>query len=186
MRVLNCYSSKHSFLASLASPMSAYIYSEKQAFRISVSRSQSSLFSKIFLFKKFSRVVVYCSVIKVLFCFRCLERVSLFIISQPLSCVKRFFKKICFFIFSFDNRLFAFPIFRQSEMLKANGEGGIWTLAPLLTTYSLSRGAPSASLGTSPKCPVFNIHDDARIVQYFFEFFYFSSFLFLFLYFLTF
>ena len=26
-----------------------------------------------------------------------------------------------------------------------NGEGGIWTLAPLLTTYSLSRGAPSAS-----------------------------------------
>ena len=34
-----------------------------------------------------------------------------------------------------------------------NGEGGIWTLAPLLTTYSLSRGAPSASLGTSPKCP---------------------------------
>ena len=31
-----------------------------------------------------------------------------------------------------------------------NGEGGIRTLAPLLTTYSLSRGAPSASLGTSP------------------------------------
>ena len=37
--------------------------------------------------------------------------------------------------------------------LESNGEGGIWTLAPLLTTYSLSRGAPSASLGTSPKCP---------------------------------
>ena len=36
-----------------------------------------------------------------------------------------------------------------------NGEGGIWTLAPLLTTYSLSRGAPSASLGTSPNCPRF-------------------------------
>ena len=34
---------------------------------------------------------------------------------------------------------------------KTNGEGGIWTLAPLLTTYSLSRGAPSASLGTSPR-----------------------------------
>ena len=32
-----------------------------------------------------------------------------------------------------------------------NGEDGIWTHAPLLTTYSLSRGAPSASLGTSPK-----------------------------------
>ena len=28
---------------------------------------------------------------------------------------------------------------------KLNGEGGIWTLAPLLTTYSLSRGAPSAT-----------------------------------------
>ena len=35
------------------------------------------------------------------------------------------------------------------------GERGIWTLAPLLTTYSLSRGAPSASLGTSPNCPRF-------------------------------
>ena len=38
---------------------------------------------------------------------------------------------------------------------RKNGEGGIWTLAPLLTTYSLSRGAPSASLGTSPNCPRF-------------------------------
>ena len=26
-----------------------------------------------------------------------------------------------------------------------SGEGGIWTLAPLLTTYSLSRGAPSTT-----------------------------------------
>ena len=50
----------------------------------------------------------------------------------------------------------------------SNGEGGIWTLAPLLTTYSLSRGAPSANLGTSPKCPLFNIHDIPSIVQYFF------------------
>ena len=40
--------------------------------------------------------------------------------------------------------LFYFLVFQT------NGEGGIWTLAPLLTTYSLSRGAPSASLGTSP------------------------------------
>ena len=29
--------------------------------------------------------------------------------------------------------------------LKLYGEGGIWTHAPLLTTYSLSRGAPSTS-----------------------------------------
>ena len=40
-----------------------------------------------------------------------------------------------------------------SSFLNLSGEGGIWTLAPLLTTYSLSRGAPSASLGTSPNCP---------------------------------
>ena len=33
---------------------------------------------------------------------------------------------------------------------KMSGEGGIWTLAPLLTTCTLSRGVPSASLGTSP------------------------------------
>ena len=33
---------------------------------------------------------------------------------------------------------------------RANAEGGIWTLAPLLTTCTLSRGVPSASLGTSP------------------------------------
>ena len=45
--------------------------------------------------------------------------------------------------------------FFSNSFLKViwSGEGGIWTLAPLLTTYSLSRGAPSASLGTSPNCP---------------------------------
>ena len=31
------------------------------------------------------------------------------------------------------------------EALLPTAEGGIWTLAPLLTTYSLSRGAPSTS-----------------------------------------
>ena len=49
-----------------------------------------------------------------------------------------------------------------------NGERGIRTLAPLLTTYSLSRGAPSASLGISPKRPLSNIHDSFLFVQYFF------------------
>ena len=34
--------------------------------------------------------------------------------------------------------------------LMLSGERGIWTLAPVLPTYSLSRGAPSASLGISP------------------------------------
>ena len=57
----------------------------------------------------------------------------------------------------------------SSFWIISNGEGGIWTLAPLLTTYSLSRGAPSANLGTSPKCPLFNIHDISFIVQYFFS-----------------
>ena len=37
-----------------------------------------------------------------------------------------------------------------------------------LTTYSLSRGAPSASLGISPKRPLSNIHDSFLFVQYFF------------------
>ena len=32
-----------------------------------------------------------------------------------------------------------------SKLAFRNAEGGIWTLAPLLTTYSLSRGAPSTT-----------------------------------------
>ena len=38
-----------------------------------------------------------------------------------------------------------FALHHRQSMEITNGEGGIWTLAPLLTTYSLSRGAPSAS-----------------------------------------
>ena len=33
----------------------------------------------------------------------------------------------------------------RSKLTFRNAEGGIWTLAPLLTTYSLSRGAPSTT-----------------------------------------
>ena len=55
---------------------------------------------------------------------------------------------------SFDELLYfiVFAIFCQVLFSRSlsNGERGIWTLAPLLTTYSLSRGAPSASLGISP------------------------------------
>ena len=40
-----------------------------------------------------------------------------------------------------------------------NGEGGIWTPAPLLTTCTLSRGVPSASLGTSPALPESSLSD---------------------------
>ena len=57
----------------------------------------------------------------------------------------RFFDELLYFI--------VFVIFCQVLFSRSlsNGERGIWTLAPLLTTYSLSRGAPSASLGTSPQ-----------------------------------
>ena len=34
---------------------------------------------------------------------------------------------------------------QMSMVLSYGAEGGIWTLAPLLTAYSLSRGAPSAT-----------------------------------------
>ena len=61
---------------------------------------------------------------------------SLFTLPHLIDCVKYFFE-----------------VFYFSKFKTSNGEGGIWTLAPLLTTYSLSRGAPSASLGTSPNCP---------------------------------
>ena len=56
-----------------------------------------------------------------LFCFCCFFN-SLYILAFSLENVKNFF---CDYI--------------------RNGEEGIWTLAPLLTTYSLSRRAPSAS-----------------------------------------
>ena len=39
---------------------------------------------------------------------------------------------------------------KTAWQLSQSGERGIWTLAPVLPTYSLSRGAPSASLGISP------------------------------------
>ena len=39
-----------------------------------------------------------------------------------------------------------FNFFEVSQLhFSLNAEGGIWTLAPLLTTYSLSRGAPSTT-----------------------------------------
>ena len=53
---------------------------------------------------------------------------SLFTLPHLIDCVKYFFE-----------------VFYFSKFKTSNGEGGIWTLAPLLTTYSLSRGAPSAT-----------------------------------------
>ena len=73
---------------------------------------------------------------------------SLFILSQAFVLVNNF---LLFFNSSvilpctqvFVNNFFHF-------FITVSGEGGIWTLAPLLTTCTLSRGVPSASLGTSP------------------------------------
>ena len=105
---------------------------------------------------------------------------SAYIYYHVAFCLSRvFFHFFTFFSFTFDshrNRLI-YPAEKSLFFLdanKANGEGGIWTLAPLSTTYSLSRGAPSASLGTSPKCPLINIHDYWQLVQYLFTFFSFS------------
>ena len=78
----------------------------------------------------------HCSVIKVLAAFCCRFLLTAVCVSSfIISCVQMFVNN--FFNF--------FLIF-----FWASGEGGIWTLAPLLTTCTLSRGVPSASLGTSP------------------------------------
>ena len=50
-----------------------------------------------------------------------------------------FFNSLCILAFSLENVKNFFCDYTR------NGEEGIWTLAPLLTTYSLSRRAPSAS-----------------------------------------
>ena len=76
-----------------------------------------------------------CLFVKVLLLLLCS---NLFILAQVVCFVNNFFE---FFQIPF---CFAF-LFRN-----ASAEGGIWTLAPLLTTCTLSRGVPSASLGTSP------------------------------------
>ena len=101
-----------------------------------------------------------------------------------MNCIKKFSRIVCVSLFSYQG-CFA-VVFKTAcsyyHMFKClstafwisfnqeiqSGEGGIWTLAPLLTTYSLSRGAPSASLGISPKRPLSNIHDSFLFVQYFF------------------
>ena len=71
---------------------------------------------------------------------------SLFTLPHLIDCVKYFFE-----------------VFYFSKFKTSNGEGGIWTLAPLLTTCTLSRGVPSAILGTSPcadsHLPIWQSHD---------------------------
>ena len=79
------------------------------------------------LFALESFKVIHCSVINVLCCFQQLW----YIIIITCACQQLFY-------------------FISFIIWWASGEGGIWTLAPLLTTCTLSRGVPSASLGTSP------------------------------------
>ena len=79
---------------------------------------------------------------------------SFSIISCRFLPVKNFFQLFwsCF-CFSLAATLVAYHAYRlvvknfflATLRFSPNGEGGIWTLAPLLTTYSLSRGAPSAT-----------------------------------------
>ena len=90
------------------------------------------------------------------------------ILTPLASFVKHFFRLFSHFLdlyFTFNIMFYRLLLFSFEQ----NGERGIRTLAPLLTTYSLSRGAPSASLGISPKRPLFNIHDSFFFVQYYFQ-----------------
>ena len=48
----------------------------------------------------------------------------------------------------------------------ANGEGGIWTLAPLLTTYSLSRGAPSTTWVLLLGWSIMNIYFQRHLIAF--------------------
>ena len=91
-----------------------------------------------------------------LFYFFVLHLKHLFLVHQliynniPFSGCQALFST--FFTFSWSAFYIQAHAYCRSILLsfEQNGERGIRTLAPLLTTYSLSRGAPSASLGISP------------------------------------
>ena len=95
----------------------------------------------------------HCSVIKDHFALPFVSN-SFAIISCRFLPVKNFFQLFwsCFY-FSLAATLVVYHayhlvvknFFLATFRFSPNGEGGIWTLAPLLTTYSLSRGAPSAT-----------------------------------------
>ena len=112
--------------------------------RLLLYRSVLELFSKSFK-------VFHCSVINVRCCY--FQQLVYFIISSS-RCQQLFY---FFFVVVLSRQLwylimsvaFCQQLF-ESFYLIQSGEGGIWTLAPLLTTCTLSRGVPSASLGTSP------------------------------------
>ena len=90
-----------------------------------------------------------------MFCYSVIKVLCvLFFATQLLYFISfRSFCQVLFFILlflSFENSLyilsFSFKNVKYFFVINNhNGEEGIWTLAPLLTTYSLSRRAPSAS-----------------------------------------
>ena len=89
----------------------------------------------------------HCSVIKVL-CFVVVLGDSLFILSYQVCFVKNFF--ILSKVFPFEQLVYINSFLSLCQelfelIIQASGEGGIWTLAPLLTTCTLSRGVPSTS-----------------------------------------
>ena len=72
--------------------------------------------------------------------------IMLFLVCQELFLILQNFFQHLFSSIAFRFYHISFALSRTfSFFFERNGEGGIWTLAPLLTTYSLSRGAPSAS-----------------------------------------
>ena len=96
----------------------------------------------------------HCSVIKDRFCIAvCLKQLFYYIMSFP-ACQELFSTFLKLFLFlscSNFGSISCLPLSCQELFFLAtlrfspNGEGGIWTLAPLLTTSSLSRGAPSTT-----------------------------------------
>ena len=93
--------------------------------------------AKVNNFYCFLKVYKYCYLYAFVWIFKIVSLFSYqgsFISSLPLSN-----SDILSYGFAIVNNFFEFLFY------KTNGETGIWTLAPLLTTYSLSRGAPSAS-----------------------------------------
>ena len=107
--------------------------------RLLLYRSVLELFSKSFK-------VFHCSVINVRCCY--FQQLVYFITSSS-RCQQLFY---FFFVVVLSRQLwylimsvaFCQQLF-ESFYLIQSGEGGIWTLAPLLTTCTLSRGVPSTS-----------------------------------------
>ena len=62
----------------------------------------------------------------------------------------------------FVNTFLKLFLFLSVDRISRNGEGGIWTLAPLLTTCTLSRGVPSTSWVLLQIVDSDNLYNDRR------------------------